>query len=70
MRAAAPGPTITAMVPLARRNLLAEKGRLAMSVGGVAFAVLLILIVVSLYRGWSDVGRFPQRSRASTASLP
>ncbi|MGZ4353928.1 MAG: hypothetical protein ACXVZ4_10300, partial [Gaiellaceae bacterium] len=28
-----------------------------MSVGGVAFAVLLILIVVSLYRGWSDVGR-------------
>lgn len=61
MRAAAPGSTITAMVPLARRNLLAEKGRLAMSVGGVAFAVLLILIVVSLYRGWSDVGRFYER---------
>ncbi len=45
------------MVPLARRNLLAEKGRLAMSVGGVAFAVLLILIVLSLYRGWGDVGQ-------------
>ena len=29
-----------------------------MSVGGVGFAVLLILIVLSLYRGWSDVGRF------------
>ena len=46
------------MVPLARRNLLVEKGRFAMSVLGVAFAVVLILIVVSLYRGWSDVGRF------------
>jgi putative ABC transport system permease protein len=41
------------MVPIARRNLLAERGRLAMSVAGVAFAVLLVLIVVSLYRGWS-----------------
>lgn len=45
------------MVPLARRNLLSEKGRLAISVGGVAFAVMLVLVVVSLYRGWSDVGR-------------
>jgi hypothetical protein len=27
-----------------------------MSVGGVGFAVLLILIVVSLYRGWSRTG--------------
>jgi putative ABC transport system permease protein len=45
------------VVPLARRNLLSEKGRFALSVGGVAFAVLLILLVVSLYRGWSDVGR-------------
>lgn len=44
------------MVPVARRNLFAEKGRFAMSVGGVAFAVLLILIVVSLYRGWSNTG--------------
>jgi putative ABC transport system permease protein len=44
------------MVPIARRNLFAEKGRFGMSVGGVAFAVLLILIVVSLYRGWSRTG--------------
>ena len=44
------------MVPVARRNLFAEKGRFAMSVGGVGFAVLLILIVVSLYRGWSATG--------------
>ena len=42
------------MVPVARRNLLGEKIRLAMSVAGVAFAVLLILLVVSLYRGWSN----------------
>jgi putative ABC transport system permease protein len=46
------------MVPLATRNLLAEKWRFAMSIVGVAFAVLLVLIVVSLYRGWSNVGRF------------
>jgi putative ABC transport system permease protein len=44
------------MVPLARRNLLAEKGRFALSIGGVAFAVILVLIVLSLYRGWSGVG--------------
>lgn len=49
------------MVPLAKRNLLAERGRFAMSVAGVAFAVLLVLIVVSLYRGWSDVGRLYER---------
>ncbi len=41
------------VVPVARRNLLAEKGRFVMSVVGVAFAVLLVLIIVSLYRGWS-----------------
>jgi putative ABC transport system permease protein len=42
---------------VARRNLLSEKGRLVMSVAGVAFAVLLILIIVSLYRGWSGASR-------------
>jgi putative ABC transport system permease protein len=45
------------VVPVARRNLLAEKGRLAMSVAGVACAVVLILLVVSLYRGWSGAAR-------------
>ena len=44
------------MVPVARRNLFAEKTRLAISVAGVAFAVILILIVVALYRGWSGAG--------------
>ena len=56
------------MVPLARRNLLAEKGRFAMSAIGVAFAVLLILIVVSLYRGWSGTGP-TRRSPSSTTRL-
>lgn len=41
------------VVPVARRNLLAERGRFVMSVAGVAFAVLLVLIILSLYRGWS-----------------
>lgn len=49
------------MVPIARRNLLAEKGRLIMSVAGVAFAVLLVMIVLSLYRGWSGIGRLIER---------
>ena len=44
------------MVPVARRNLLAEKGRLAISVAGVAFSVILILVVLSLYRGWGGLG--------------
>ena len=44
------------MVPVARRNLVTEKVRLAISVAGVGFAVLLILVVVSMYRGWSSRG--------------
>ncbi|HMN98621.1 MAG TPA: FtsX-like permease family protein [Miltoncostaeaceae bacterium] len=46
------------MVPVARRNLLAEPGRVVMSVGGVAFAVVLVLIVLGLYRGWGGVATF------------
>lgn len=44
-------------VPVARRNLLAEKGRFAISIAGVGFAVLLILIVLALYRGFSRSGQ-------------
>lgn len=43
-------------VPIARKNLTSEKGRFAISVSGVAVAVLLILIVLALYRGWSRAG--------------
>jgi putative ABC transport system permease protein len=46
------------VVPLARRNLLTEKVRLTMSIAGVAFAVLLVLVVASLYRGWSASSTF------------
>ena len=44
------------MVPVARRNLLAEKGRFAMSIGGVTVSVLLVLVVLALYRGFSRTG--------------
>lgn len=37
---------------LARRNLFSERTRFVISIGGVAFAVLLILIIGGLYRGW------------------
>src|SRR3990172_6798124 len=47
------------MVPVARRNLFAEKGRFAISVGGVTFAVLLILVILGLYRGFErEAGSF------------
>jgi len=40
------------MISIALRNLFGERTRLAISVGGVAFSVMLILIILSLYRGW------------------
>ena len=49
------------MLLVTRKNLLSERTRLAISVGGVALSVLLITFVLSLYRGWNDkVGRFVQ----------
>ena len=35
-----------------RQNLFAEKTRLAISIGGVAFAVFLISLLLALYQGW------------------
>ncbi len=49
------------MVPVARRNLLSEKGRFAISVIGVAFAMILILTIVALYRGLSRSGEIFQQ---------
>ncbi len=40
------------MISIALRNLFGEKTRFLISVGGVAFSVMLILIILSLYRGW------------------
>jgi putative ABC transport system permease protein len=47
------------MLLVARKNLFAEKIRLAISVGGVALSVFLIGILLSLFRGWDEqVGGF------------
>ena len=37
------------MVPVARKNLLAEKTRFVVAVGGVAFAVFLVIVVLAVY---------------------
>ncbi|HEV8573376.1 MAG TPA: FtsX-like permease family protein [Dehalococcoidia bacterium] len=39
------------MVPIARRNLLADKVKLLVAVGGVTLAIVLIIVVNSLYQG-------------------
>lgn len=47
------------MLLIARKNLFAERTRLAISVGGIALSVLLITFLLSLFRGWSEkVGGF------------
>jgi putative ABC transport system permease protein len=45
---------VTVIAALAWKNLAREKTRLAISVGGVAFAVLLILLLRGLYAGFTD----------------
>lgn len=40
------------MLLIAWRNLLGERGRLLITVGGVTFAVMLILVLLGLYVGW------------------
>lgn len=52
------------MVPIARRNLLAEKPRFFVAVGGVAFAVFLIVLIQSLFLG------FRQSAGALIEGLP
>ena len=42
------------MLLVARKNLLAERTRLAISVGGVALSVFLIGILLALFRGWDE----------------
>ena len=47
------------MLTVARKNLLHERVRLAISVGGVALSVFLIGILLSLFRGWNEkVGEY------------
>ncbi len=52
------------MVPIARKNLLAEKPRLLVAVSGVAFAVFLIVLIQSLFLG------FRQSAGALIEDLP
>ena len=47
------------MLLVSRKNLLNERIRLAISVGGIALSVFLIAILLSLFRGWSEkVGEY------------
>src|SRR3972149_1261408 len=47
------------MLLVARKNLLTEHTRLAISVGGVALAVFLIGLLLPLSRGWKEkVGEY------------
>jgi putative ABC transport system permease protein len=41
-------------ISLAQKNLFHEPARLLISVSGVTFAVFLIMILLALYRGWSE----------------
>ncbi len=41
------------MVSIARRNLFGEPTRLAITIGGVALSIMLIIVLWSLYQGWS-----------------
>lgn len=41
-------------ISLARKNIFHEPIRLLISVGGVTFAIFLILVLLALYRGWSE----------------
>ena len=42
---------MAAEVPIARRNLLADKAKFFVALGGVTLAVVLILVVQSVYQG-------------------
>jgi putative ABC transport system permease protein len=45
-----------------RRNMLAEKTRFFITVGGIGLAVFLMSFLMSLYQGWRlNVGRFVER---------
>src|SRR3990167_517441 len=41
-------------ISLARKNIFHEPARLLISVGGVTFAIFLIMVLLALYRGWSE----------------
>jgi putative ABC transport system permease protein len=42
------------MLLIARKNLLVHKGRFLLALSGVAFSVMLMLLLMSLYAGWRE----------------
>lgn len=50
-------PPAVAMVSVARKNLFHERGRLIISIAGVGFAIVLILILAGLYDGFQNAAR-------------
>ncbi|MBI2411396.1 MAG: ABC transporter permease [Candidatus Kerfeldbacteria bacterium] len=49
------------MLFIALKNLLQERTKLFMSIGGVAFAVVLIILLNGLYEGWNEsMGAYPK----------
>jgi putative ABC transport system permease protein len=47
------------MFQIALRNLFQEKTRFLISIGGVAFSVVLIMVLTGLYQGWkSKIGEY------------
>ena len=42
------------MLLLARKNLLLHKGRFALAVTGISCAVVLVVLLMSLYDGWRE----------------
>ena len=54
------------MTMVTRQNLLAEKTRFVISVGGIALAVFLMSFLMSLYQGWRlSIGRFVEHVDAN-----
>lgn len=45
------------MIPIARKNLFSDKAKFIVSVGGVAFSILLIVFLLGIYRSISDLAK-------------
>jgi hypothetical protein len=59
------------MPPLARRNLFHDKIRLALTLTGITFAVLLVVVELGLFLGFSTTtSSLIDRSRADLRSPP
>jgi len=58
------------MTMVTRQNLLAEKVRFFISVGGIALSVFLFSFLLSLFQGWQlNVGRFVEHVEAGDVPL-